>query len=80
MTRIFLIVTAISLVVGVVPAFAEKQYKMSCYEWCAKKRCVYGVTPRWDLTCNASCESKCNQMRADGTWGDSFDTFVGGNE
>ena len=36
-TRIFLIVTAISLVVGVVPAFAEKQYKMSCYEWCAKK-------------------------------------------
>jgi len=70
MVRILLLAFVINLTVGAFPALAEKQYKMSCYEWCAKKRCVYGVTPRWDLTCNASCESKCNRMRADGTWGE----------
>jgi len=68
MPRIFLLTFVTGLIVGAFPALAEKQYKMSCYEWCAKKACVYGVTARWDLTCNASCESKCNRMRADGTW------------
>ena len=69
MVRVFLLTFVIGLTVGAFPALAEKQYKMSCYEWCAKKRCIYGVTARWDLTCNANCESKCIMMRADGTWG-----------
>ena len=69
MVRIFLITFVISVMVGAFPALAEKQYKMSCYEWCAKKRCTYGVTARWDLACNAKCESNCIMMRDNGTWG-----------
>ena len=37
MVRIFLLTFVIGLTVGAFPAVAEKQYKMSCYEWCARK-------------------------------------------
>jgi hypothetical protein len=68
MVRVLMLTFVISLTVGAFPALAEKQYKMSCYEFCAKKRCHYGVAARFDLNCNATCESKCIMMRADGTW------------
>jgi hypothetical protein len=69
MRQILLLAFTTSLLVGAFPALAEKQYKMSCYEWCAKKKCTYGRTARWDLVCNSNCEASCNIMRADGTWG-----------
>ena len=69
MMRTLLISLVTSLTIGTFPALAEKQYKMSCYEYCAKKVCVYGKVARWDLTCNAKCESNCIMMRDNGTWG-----------
>ncbi len=60
MGRIFLLTLTAGLLIGAFPALAEKQYKMSCYEWCAKNKCTYGRTARWDLVCNSNCESRCN--------------------
>ena len=69
MARIFLLTFVISLTVGAFPALADKKYKVSCSEFCVKKKCTYGATARWDLACNAKCESNCIMMRENGTWG-----------
>jgi hypothetical protein len=63
--RIVLLTFLVTLTVGLVPALAEKKYKKSCQQYCVEKVCIYGVASRPDMTCNARCEARCIQQRAD---------------